>query len=322
MRRSRVLVVAVAVGGMALATATGTASSIPTAPSAPAAKPAAQLAAAETALVTLQVADRAAAEALIGAGTDLPVRSLPSGAYQVDMVLTGARLATLQARGVRLIRVIEREGEGSKRYSDSVQAAAARTAAGLTSTRRSLSAAGVATVAATDTLHFLQNYWWTSKGQTFAGVEVATTATAGSRRRDHRHLADRRRPNRFLPAGAVRGCRRVPVPLQLPAASRCRARRCPSPRRRASAAPPGRRRRPWPGAQPPPDAGRLPAGLHHPVHEPRGRPGPHRAAGQAVPGAGRRDQPAEQDPGLPPHGIGLPRRPGHRRGRRRVAQVR
>ena len=126
---------------MVLATATGTASSTPTAPSAPAAKAAAaQLAATDTALVTLQVANRAAAEALIGAGTDLPVRSLPSGAYQVDMVLTGARLATLQSRGVRLVRIIQREGEGTKRYSDSVQAAQARTAAGLTSTRRTLSA--------------------------------------------------------------------------------------------------------------------------------------------------------------------------------------
>jgi len=180
MRRSRVLVVVAAVSGVVLATATGTASSSASAPAAQpaAAKPAsAQLAATDTALVTLQVADRAAAEALIGAGTDLPVRSLPSGAYQVDMVLTGARLATLQSRGARLVRIIEREGEGAKRYSDSVQAARARTAAGLTSTRSTLSASGAVTAVGTDTLHFLQGYWWTNKGQTFVGAEVATTAT-------------------------------------------------------------------------------------------------------------------------------------------------
>ena len=192
MRRSRVLVVA-AVSGVVLATATGTASSSGTTPATAqlaSARPAAlQLAAADTALVTLQVADRAAALALVGAGTDLPVRALSGGAYQVDMVLTGARLAILQRQGVRLIRIIEREGEGTQRYTDSVRAAKARQASGLSPTLRTVSAAGsataagtvsaagTATAAGTDTLHFLQGYWWTSRGQTFVGVEVATTAT-------------------------------------------------------------------------------------------------------------------------------------------------
>jgi len=174
MRRYRYLLAAVAAGAVVLG-ATGTAGSSPVAsPTKPAT---AQLALADTALVTLQVSSRAGAEALVGAGTDLPVRALAGGAYQVDLVLTGARLATLESRGARLIRIIEREGEGTARYRDSVQAAQARTAAGLTSVTKLATAAGGTTAVGVDTLHFLQGYWWTSKGQTFVGTEVATTAT-------------------------------------------------------------------------------------------------------------------------------------------------
>jgi hypothetical protein len=175
MRPYRCLVLVLAAGGLVLG-ATGTAGSSPVAP--PAAKPmAAQLAAADTALVTLQVPSRAAAISLIGSGTDLPVRAMPDGSYRVDMVLTGARLATLQSRGVRLVRIIQREGDGTARYQESLQAAKARTAAGLTSGTRTMAAGGAATAVSTDTLHFLQGYWWTSKGQLFIGSEVATTAT-------------------------------------------------------------------------------------------------------------------------------------------------
>ncbi|HEX8305797.1 MAG TPA: M14 family zinc carboxypeptidase [Jatrophihabitans sp.] len=174
MRPNRLLAVLVAVSAVVLGAA-GTAGSSPVSPAA--AKPvAAQLAAADTALVTLQVASRAEAQALIGAGTDLPVRALADGAYRVDMVVTGAKLATLVSRGVRLIRVIQREGDGTARYAESVQAAQARRAAGLTSAKAGLAPGGAA-MAATDTLHFLQGYWWTSKGQRFLGVKVATTAT-------------------------------------------------------------------------------------------------------------------------------------------------
>lgn len=171
MRRYRNLVIALAASGVVLG-ATATAGSSPVVPKA--APATAQLAAGDTALVRLQVPDRAAARALIGSGTDLPVRALPSGAYQVDMVLTGAKLATLTKQGVRLLRIVEREGEGSARYAESVRAAQAQVSSGL---RPATLAAGTATVAGTDTLHFLQGYWWTSKGQTFVGVEVATTAT-------------------------------------------------------------------------------------------------------------------------------------------------
>ncbi|MEO7261907.1 MAG: M14 family zinc carboxypeptidase [Jatrophihabitantaceae bacterium] len=160
-------------GAVALG-ATSTAGSTPAAPTTSAA---AQLAAADIALVTLRVSSRAEAEALVASGTDLPVRALAGGAYQVDMVLTGARLAALESRGARLVRIIQREGDGTARYRESVQAAKARTQAGLTSAKAALSPTGVATTVNTDTLHFMQGYWWTSKGQTFVAATVATTAT-------------------------------------------------------------------------------------------------------------------------------------------------
>ena len=176
MRRSRYLVLALAMSTVALG-ATDTAGSAPVTPAKPAA---AQLAPADTALVTLQVANRAQAEALIASGTDLPVRKLPGGAYRVDMVVTGARLATLTSRGARLVRIIQREGDGTARYAESVQAARAK--AGQASARTGLAAADATVMAGptavnTDTLHFQQGYWWTSKGQTFVSAKVATTAT-------------------------------------------------------------------------------------------------------------------------------------------------
>jgi hypothetical protein len=169
-RTYRNLVLAFAASGVILG-ATTTAGSSPVAPEA--APAASRLAAADTALVRLQVPDRAAALSLIGSGTDLPVRALPGGAYQVDLVLTGAKLAALTGHGVRLIRIVERQGEGTTRYAESVRAAQARLTAG----PRTAPLAAGPTVAGADTLHFLQGYWWTSKGQTFVGVEVATTAT-------------------------------------------------------------------------------------------------------------------------------------------------
>lgn len=170
MRRSRYLVTAIVVGALALGAA-DTAGSAPVAPAKPVA--AQQLAATDTALVSLRVSSRAEAEALIASGTDLPVRELAGGAYQVDMVLTGARLAALTSRGVRLVRIIQREGEGSARYAESVQAGQAR--ADQASAKTGLAAANV--TAAADTVHFLQGYWWTSKGQRFVSAKVATTAT-------------------------------------------------------------------------------------------------------------------------------------------------
>ncbi len=173
MRLSRFLVPVLAVSAVALGM-TDPAGSSPVKPAKPAA---AQLAAGDTALVSLQVANRAEAMALIGAGTDLPVRAMPDGAYRVDAVVTGAQLARLQSRGARLVRIIQREGDGTARYQESVRAAKARTAAGLAPANRALAAGAAATAVSTDTVRFLQGYWWTSKGQTFVSANVATSAS-------------------------------------------------------------------------------------------------------------------------------------------------
>ncbi|HJQ00147.1 MAG TPA: M14 family zinc carboxypeptidase [Jatrophihabitans sp.] len=180
MRRYLFLAIGAVVGTVVLG-ATGTAGSAPRG-SAEAAvvKPAAlQLAAGDTALVSLALPSRADVESLIGSGVELEgaARALPSGAYQIDAVLTGAQVAGLVSNGARLLQILERPGDGTARYLASVQAAQARTAASLTTVRAAALATGAASTVNTDTLHFLQNYWWTSKGQTFVGTEVATTAT-------------------------------------------------------------------------------------------------------------------------------------------------
>lgn len=149
------------------------------APAAPAPASAVQLAPGDSALLRLQVPNSAMLESFVERGIDLagPVRAVGT-AYQVDAVLTGSDLAALEQQGVRATEVIERAGDGSARYLASVHAAQARIAAGLHRTLRPNAAApGGVTVANTDTLHFLQAYWWTSGGQTFVGTQVATTAT-------------------------------------------------------------------------------------------------------------------------------------------------
>jgi hypothetical protein len=180
MRRYQFLAIGVAVGAVVLG-ATGTAGSSPVSSAASTVvRPAApSLAAGDTALVSLRLPGRADVESLIGSGVELEgaARSLPGGGYQVDAVLTGAQVAALTSNGARLLRIIERQGDGSARYLASVQAAQARTAAGLTTARAATLATGAASTVNTDTLHFMQNYWWTSKGQTFVGTAVATTAT-------------------------------------------------------------------------------------------------------------------------------------------------
>ncbi len=178
-----VVAVAVAICGALAGLGTGRAAA-----NAPSAKPAADapaaaspLAAGASALVRLQVPSRAAVDALVADGTDLagPARALAGGTYQVDAVVTGAQLTTVTAQGARLVQVIERQGDGTARYTASVRAAQARTAAGLhpVAIPRAATPGATAPAANADTLHFLQAYWWTSKGQTFVGTQVATTAT-------------------------------------------------------------------------------------------------------------------------------------------------
>ena len=155
------------------------------------------------------------------------------------------------------------------------------------------------TVANTDTLHFLQAYWWTSGGQTFVGTQVATTATDDPdvqitvtwRTADgqtgsyplQRFVDDNEYQYHFanpqpVPAKPVAADRDV-QPRRHDQRDARRVAGCP-----AAATPDG-----------------LPEGLHQRVHDARGRAGSHQAAGPAVPEPRRRHQPAEQDAGLPAH---------------------
>src|SRR4051794_18971966 len=146
---------------------------------APAAGPVAvTLAPDENALLRLSVPDAATLESLVEKGYDLagPVRAVGSG-YQVDAVVSGAELKTLRGQGIAPTQVIERAGDGKARYQASVKAQVARVAEGLSPHLRTNATTGAVEAVNTDTLHFLQAYWWTTSGQTFIGAQVTTTAT-------------------------------------------------------------------------------------------------------------------------------------------------
>ena len=180
MAHRRLLTNFLAVGTLVVS---GVAGTVAAQAAAPDAAPAAsiQLAPNESALLRLSVPDAATVETLVENGYDLagPLRAVDS-AYQVDAVLTGSELSALKAQGVQATQVIERSGDGSARFQASVRAAQARNAKGLSPhlrTTRTASGATVTQAVNTDTLHFLQAYWWTSGGQTFLGTQVTTTAT-------------------------------------------------------------------------------------------------------------------------------------------------
>ena len=169
-QRRRLVAVVLAVTGTTLgicaapAVANGPAAKTPAASS----QLANPLAAGETALVRLQVSSRAEVDSLVASGTDLagPARALSGGAYQIDAVLTGAQLSALMGNGARLTQVIERQGDGTARYTASVRAAAARTATGLhpvAAGPHTATTDNAAPQANADTLHFLQAYWWTQQ---------------------------------------------------------------------------------------------------------------------------------------------------------------
>ncbi|HEV2779301.1 MAG TPA: M14 family zinc carboxypeptidase [Actinophytocola sp.] len=133
------------------------------------AEPAVQLAAGEVALVQVQLPSRDMLLDLIAGGAD--VAAVPrgrDGEVHADLVVSGEELAELVGRGARPVRIVQREGDGSARYAESVRAAEAQRSVGLTSD-------GVS-VAAVDTLHFMSAHWWVSGGQTFLQTKVATSA--------------------------------------------------------------------------------------------------------------------------------------------------
>ena len=155
-----ILVPSAAVAGPAAAAVPAPAAAVP-APAAAVPAPAAaapSVGPAERALVRVELPTEAMFDELVTAGADIATRPRADGSrVRVDLVLTGAELAALTARGARLIQVVQRAGEGTARYRASVRATQGINAA--------------------DTLHFLQAYWWTSNGQTFLQTQVATTAT-------------------------------------------------------------------------------------------------------------------------------------------------
>lgn len=133
-----------------------------------------QLPADESALVRLQMPDRASLEELVGSEAD--IAGLPAASPDadrgagllVDLVLTGTELDELRAQGATVVQVIQREGEGSERFAASREAAEQRHAQGLTSSPDAEEPQ--------DTLTFGHAYWWTSGEQTFVQVQVSTSA--------------------------------------------------------------------------------------------------------------------------------------------------
>ncbi|KAB1935763.1 zinc carboxypeptidase [Micromonospora sp. ALFpr18c] len=133
------------------------------------------LTATETALVQVRLRDQAQLDRLVATGADLANRPRArDGRIVADLVLTGAQLADLTAQGATAVRIVQRAGDGSRHYAESIRAAQARTAAGL---RAPAAGQRTTTAAAVDTLQVQQAYWWTTGGQTFLQAQVATTAT-------------------------------------------------------------------------------------------------------------------------------------------------
>ncbi|USQ81441.1 cell wall-binding repeat-containing protein [Ornithinimicrobium faecis] len=131
-----------------------------------------ELPAGESALVRVQMPDQKSLEALVDGGAD--VASIPATApgspdqALIDLVVTGEELDELRAQGATVVQVIQREGDGSKRFEASREAAERLHSQGLTSSADADQPQ--------DTLTFGHAYWWTSGEQTFVQVQVSTSA--------------------------------------------------------------------------------------------------------------------------------------------------
>ena len=116
------------------------------------------IAAADLALVRVQLPTEAMFDELVASGADIAARPrMDDGRLLVDLVLTGSQLDALHARGAKTVQVIQRQGDAEARLAQS-QRASQRVAA--------------------DTLHVLSANWWTSEGRTYLQTLVATTAVA------------------------------------------------------------------------------------------------------------------------------------------------
>lgn len=108
----------------------------------------------ESALIRFRLPDENALRRLAAQGADLAaVPHNAPGQVLADVVVDDTRLAAMISGGAVPVQLIERQS----------QAAALKNRARL--------------AAGSDTLQFLQDYWWTSNGRTFLQTQVATTAT-------------------------------------------------------------------------------------------------------------------------------------------------
>jgi hypothetical protein len=126
-------------------------------PAGPAAAPAVELGAGQSALVRFRLPDEAMFDRLVAAGADVATRPrTTAGQVQADVVVTAEELAALTAQGAVAVQVIQTSADGARRQAEGRSRAR---------------------LAAEDTLQVLQAYWWTSEGRTFLQTQVATTAS-------------------------------------------------------------------------------------------------------------------------------------------------
>jgi len=124
---------------------------------APAEGPAITVAGGETALVRFRLPDEAMLHELVAGGADVAARPRTTpGGVLADVVVGAEEFAALTARGAVPVQLIQTAGDAARHLAGSRRAAR---------------------VAAADTLHVLQAYWWTTGGRTFLQTQVATTAS-------------------------------------------------------------------------------------------------------------------------------------------------
>ncbi|MEV6850806.1 peptidase M14, partial [Actinoplanes sp. NPDC051411] len=108
----------------------------------------------EHALVRFRLPDKNALDRLTASGADLAaVPHHSPDQVLADVVVDDSELAAMIKNGATPVQLIERQSQAAARAN------ASKLAVG------------------SDTLQFLQDYWWTSNGKTFLQTQVATTAT-------------------------------------------------------------------------------------------------------------------------------------------------
>lgn len=118
-------------------------------------EPVPDLADGESGLVRLRLPNEAMFAELVDSGADIAARPRTTpDQVMADLVVTGAQLDTLTARGASVVQLIQRQSDGARRFD-----------------------AGKRAAVAADTLQFLQAYWWTTGGRTFLQTQVATSAS-------------------------------------------------------------------------------------------------------------------------------------------------